>query len=156
MVKGSLFPHWVLPLYPHNTVILGHVSARQFKVSVSHNIRLPSRKGKPVLTMHLIFHLISTNTLRDAKGKVWLVSCWQIQTHQCKSHPRWGPGYFPSWRLLFLAGWLIKHVPALRCLWFWGMADLPSRVRVSCDSLHLGIVALSEWGDRATLSFAWE
>lgn len=70
MVKGSLF----LPLpdapYSHNAVILGHVSARQCKVSVSHNVRLPSKKGKPVLTVHLIFRLISTNTLRDVKGEV--------------------------------------------------------------------------------------
>lgn len=163
MVKGSLFFPFLGPPYPHNAVIPRHASARQFKVSVSHDVKLPSRNGKPVLTMHLIFHLISTNTLRDVKGEVWLVSCWQTQTHQCKSHPGQGPGVFPSWRLLFLAGWLTKHGPFSSASKVSGesgaassKADFPSSVEVSCDSLHLGSLALREWSKGATPSFVRE
>lgn len=168
-VKGPLFFPLPGPPYPHTAVTLKHVSVRQFEVSVSHNVKLPSRKGKPVLTMHLIFHLISTNTLRDVKGEVWLVSCWQTQTHQCKSHPgKVGgagsrQGYFPSWRLLFLAGWLTKHGSFSSVSTVlgeggaaWSKADLPSRAGLSCDSLHLWGLALREWSDRATPSFAQE
>lgn len=167
MVKQPLlFPLLGLsapPPPPNNAVTLGHVSVRQFEVSMSHNVKLPSRKGKPVLTMHLIFHLISTNTLRDVKGEVWAVSCWQTQTHQCKSHPRQGPGWgcFPSWRLLFLAGWLTKQGPFPSMCLVLGesgaasnKADLPSSLEVSCAPLHLRSLALREWRDRATPSFA--
>lgn len=114
MVKGPLFFPLLGPLYPRNAVTLGRVSARQSEVSMSHNVKLPSRKGKPVLTMHLIFHLISTNILRDVKGEVWLVSCWQTQTHQCKSHSRWGAGVFPQLKIVVL-GWVIDKT---RCLPF--------------------------------------
>lgn len=97
-----------------NVATLGHVSVRQYEVSVSHNVKLPSRKGKPVLTMHLIFHLISTNTLRDVKGEVWLVSCWQTQTHQCKSHPGPGEGVggFPRLKAVVL-GWVVDEAGSL-------------------------------------------
>lgn len=114
MVKWSLFfPLLGLPP-PHNAVTLGHVSVRQFEVSVSHNVKLPSGKGKLVLTMHLIFHLISTNTLRDVKGEVWLVSCWKTQTHPCKSHPGPGEGVggFPQLKAVVL-GWVVDKAGSL-------------------------------------------
>jgi hypothetical protein len=57
-------------LPPCCTALLRHVSGRKFEVSLPHNVKLPGRKGKPVLTMHLVFHLISTNTLKDVKRKV--------------------------------------------------------------------------------------
>lgn len=58
------------PSPPNSAVTLRHVSTKQFEVSMSCNVKLPSRKGKPVLTMHLVFHQISTNTLRDVRRKV--------------------------------------------------------------------------------------
>lgn len=89
-----------------------------------------AEKEKAILTMHLIFHLININTLRDVKGEIRLVSCWQTETHRCQSHPGSGGRVIPpvdgycSW----LGDWQ-NTVPFLLWLQIWeNLAFLQTRL----------------------------